>query len=151
MNKKMMSQKAQAALEIVPALVLIMLFICKILENINHTRTLHNILNAMSPLIIVVTAVLFIWSSRYGKQPSDELSRELTLKATAVAVKAELCAAVIVGIFMHLQGNRRHDEYFRITGGDVCMFGVFLCGVFFIAKNITFLWLDRTPKAEEDE
>jgi hypothetical protein len=31
------------------------------------------------------------------------------------------------------------------------MFGVFLCGIFFIAKNIVFLWLDRTPKAEEDE
>lgn len=151
MKKRVVSQKAQAAFEIVPAAVLIMLFICKILENINHTETLHNILNAMSPLIIVLIVILFIWSSRYGKQPSDELSRELMLKATAVAVKAVLFAAVAVGFFMHLHGNYRHDEYYSITGGDVCMFAVFLCGIFLIVKNIAFLWLDRTPKAEEEE
>ena len=151
MKKKVMSQKAQAVSEIIAAMVQIVLFICKILENINHTRALHNILNVMSPVIIAAIIILIVWSSRYGKQPGDELSRELTLKATAVAVKAELCIAMFAGIFMHLHGNYRHDEYYSITGSDVVLFAVFLCGVFFIVKNIVFLWLDRTPKAEEEE
>ena len=151
MKKKELSQKAQAVSEFVSAMVMIILFICKILEKTNHTELMHNILSVMSLLAFIGVAFYVFLESKYKKQPSDELSRELMLKATYLAVKVELIAAVLVGIFMHLHGNHRHFEYYSITGGDVCAFAVFLCGVFFAVKNIVFLWLDRTPKAEEEE
>ncbi|MBO4492986.1 MAG: hypothetical protein J5724_01220 [Ruminococcus sp.] len=150
-KKKVISQKAQAVSELVSAVIMIILFICKILEDLNYTKAMHNILNIMSPLLLIAIAVFLLWSKRYEKQPSDELSRELMLRSTAIAVKAELCAAIAVGVYMHLQGNYRHDEYYSITGSDIVMFGVFLCGIFFIVKDCIFLWLDRTPKAEDDE
>lgn len=151
MKKRVLSQKAQAVSEFVSSLVMIIMFICGMLEKIYHTRVFHYIINVLSPLVIVVIVLLCVMSAKYKKQPSDELSRELMLKATDIAVKVELCAAVLVGIFMHLHGNHRHFEYYSIEGSDVCMFGVFLSGVFFAAKSIIFLWLDRTPKAEEEE
>ena len=150
-KKKELSLKAQAIAELVSAAVMILLFIGKMYENIFHNRALHNIINYTSPLIFVIIAAICVVSAKYNKQPNDELSRELTLKATEIAVKIELCVAVFCGIIMHLQGNRRHFEYYRIMGSDVCIFGVFLCGVYLAAKNIAFLWFDRTPKAEEEE
>ncbi len=151
MKKRVLSQKAQALSEFVSSMVMIILFICGMLEKIYHTRVFHYIINVLSPLILIGIVFFCAMSTKYKKQPSDELSRELMLKATDIAVRVELCAALLVGIFMHLHGNHRHFEYYSIEGSDVCIFAVFLCGVFLAAKNITFLWLDRTPKAEEDE
>ena len=127
------------------------MFTVGMLEKINHTRTLHTIIKISFPFIVIAMLILFFWSSKYKKQPSDELSSALSLRATAAAVKIELCTAAVVGVFMHMHGNHRHFEYYSITGIDVCMFAFFLSGIFFAAKNIAFLWLDRTPKAEEDE
>ncbi len=150
-GNKILSLKAQAVAELISAMIMVMLFIGKMYENIFHNRALHNIINYSSPLIIVLIVSAFVLMTRYKNQPNDELSRELTLRATEISVKVELIAAVAFGVIMHMQGNRRNIEYFSVMGSDVCMFGVFLVGVYFAAKNIVFLWLDRTPKAEEDE
>ena len=151
MKKRELSQKAQALSEFVSSMVMIILFICEMLEKIYHTKIAHYIINVLSPLILIGIVFFCVMSSKYKKQPSDELSRELMLKATDIAVRVELGTALLVGIIMHLHGNHRHFEYYSLTGGDVCIFAVFLCGVFLAAKNIVFLWLDRTPKAEEEE
>lgn len=150
-GRKTLSLKAQAVSELILAMIMIVLFIGKMYENIFHSRALHNIINYGAPFIIIAISSVFVIAVKFRYQPNDELSRELTLKATEIAVKIELCVAVFCGIIMHLQGNRSGDEYYRIMGSDVCIFGVFLSGVFFAAKSIIFLWLDRTPKAEEEE
>ncbi len=150
-GRKTLSLKAQAVSELILAMIMIVLFIGKMYENIFHSRALHNIINYGAPFIIIAISAVFVIAVKFRYQPNDELSRELMMKATDIAVRVELGTALLVGIIMHLHGNHRHFEYYSLTGGDVCMFGVFLCEVFLAAKSIAFLWLDRTPKAEEEE
>ena len=147
-EKKILSQKTQSVINFIIGVLIVLMFIIGALGKMQHSEVLHNISNIFFPFALGMIMFIFGVSLNRRKQPEDELSRELMLKAGSAAIFFVLLAILVFGITMDVIGSARDNPKFSI---DVVMFGQFVCGVYMAAKSAVFLWLDRTPKGEEEE
>ncbi|HPY86100.1 MAG TPA: hypothetical protein PLS20_13855 [Ruminococcus flavefaciens] len=150
-EKKILSQKTQSVINFIIGVLIVLMFIIGALGKMQHSEVLHNISNIFFPFALAMIMFIFGVSLNRRKQPEDELSRELMLKAGSAAIFFVLLAILVFGIAMDVIGSARDNPKFSIEGSDVVMFGQFICGVYIAAKSAVFLWLDRTPKGEEEE
>ena len=150
-NVKMISQKKQAVINIVMGCLIILMVIIKLIGKMQHSTVLQNVSNIVFPFALGIIIFIFGVSLNRRKQTSDELSRELMLRAGSITLFIELFVIIAMGIAMEIIGSSRGNVKFGIEGIDVMLFGTFICGVNIAARNAVFLWLDRIPKAEEEE
>lgn len=150
-EKKIISQKKQAVIGFIIGIINVLMFMIGTLEKMQHSTMLDNISDIFFPFAFGMLILIFGVSLSSKKQPGDELSRELMLKAGAIAIIFELLAVLVWGIGMDIIGSVRGNSKFSIEGNDVVMFVQLMGGVYIAARSAIFLWLDRTPKAEEDE
>ena len=146
-NNKVNTLKNQAWTNLICGAVTLPLYSVILLPETPLRRTLGDV---FASIIIVSVVVLCIRSSG-KKEKADELSIANMNRAGSISAGFAPTIVLAIGIFMHLRGNYRHEVNFNITGGTIVAFGVMLVSISIIVKNGIFLWLDRTPKAEEDE
>lgn len=147
-SRKPVTFRAQAVINLIFALLSMVIIVVGII-----TKYLHKTeaVDVFFVAVLVSIGVFCIVMTRFKKEPADELAKELMTKATAYSVNGVLAAAMLVGIIMHLEGNRRHIESYSITGEYVVWFAYLLTMLQGIMKNAIYLWLDRTPASDEEE
>lgn len=145
-KKKINTLKNQAWTNLICGAMTLPLYSVMLFLDTPQHRTLGNIYIVAVLAVIVVLCIL----SSGKKEAADELSTANMNRAGSISAFIAPCIILAVGIFMHLRGNYRGDSTYDITGGDICIFGVMLMNIIIIVKNGIFLWLDRTPKGEED-
>lgn len=102
-------------------------------------------------LAIITVVVLAALTSRYKKEPADELAKELMTKAAAYSAYVPIALITLIGIVMHLNGNRTDHEIYEIRGDHVLTLALLLMGIQYVVRYGMYLWLDRTPKSEDEE
>ena len=145
-KKKISTLKNQAWANLICGAMTLPLYTVMLFQDTPQHRTLGNI------FIVAVLAgiVVFCILSSGKKEAADELSTSNMNRAGSISAFIAPCIILAVGIFMHLRGNYRGDSTYDITGGDICVFSAMLMIINNIVKNGIFLWLDRTPKGEEE-
>ena len=146
-NKKVNTLKNQAWTNLICGAVTLPLYSVMLLPHTQLNKTLGNIF----VFIVIAVLVLLCIRSSGKKEQADELSAANMNRAGSISALIAPCIILAVGIFMHMRGNYRSDETFDITGEAIIIFGVMTAAITIIVKNGIFLWLDRTPKTEEDE
>lgn len=150
-GNKMISQKTQAVINLIIGIMIALIFIAEVIGRIMNSTVLHNVSSIFFPFAIGITMFVVGVSLERRKQPGDELSKELMLKAGSLALYFEVCAVAALGIAMEIAGSLRGNYKFSIEGKDVLMFATFICGVNLAARSVVFLWLDKTPKDWNEE
>lgn len=102
-------------------------------------------------LAIITLVVLVALTSRYKKEPADELAKELMTKATAYSAYVPIIIVALIGFVMHLNGNRTNHEIYEIRGDHVISLALLLAGIHCVVRYGMYLWLDRTPKSDDEE
>ncbi|ADU20902.1 hypothetical protein [Ruminococcus albus] len=97
---------------------------------------------------IAVYVVLLFIMGRYKKEPEDELSKDLKLKADAYTAHGLIVATMVYGIVLQTAGNHVHKV--SITGEMIMWFGYLMIGTYHVLRNAIYLRLDRTPESEEE-
>lgn len=146
-DKKVNTLKKQAWTNLICGAATLPLYSVMFMPDTPLRKILCNIFVVITMVIIVV---LCIYSSG-RKEQGDELSTANMNRAGSISAIIAPCIILAVGMFMHMRGNYIDKETFSITGGDIIVFGIMIANITIIVKNGIFLWLDRTPKAEEEE
>ncbi|MBR3283246.1 MAG: hypothetical protein IKI56_08110 [Ruminococcus sp.] len=146
-KKKVNSLKKQAWINLICGAVTLPLYSVMLLPETPLRKTLGNVFVFITLAVVVLLCIC----SSGKKEQADELSTANMNRAGSISAVIAPCILLAVGIFMHLRGNYIHNTTFGITGGDIIVFGVMIANISIIVKNGVFLWLDRTPKAEEEE
>ena len=146
-NNKINTLKNQAWTNLICGAAALPMYSVMLLPDTPFRKTLGNIL----VFIVMAVVVLLCIRSSGTNEKADELSTANMNRAGSISAAVAPFIVLAVGIFMHLRGNYRHDETFNITGAVIVVFGVMLANISIIVKNGIFLWLDRTPAAEEEE
>ena len=147
-SRKPVTFRAQAVINLIFSLLSMVIMVVGIITKYLH---LTDVMDVFVVAVLVCIGIFCIVMSRFKKEPADELAKELMTKATAYSVNGVLAAAILTGIFMHLNGNRCDIETYSITGEHVIWFGYVLALIHWIMKNAIYLWLDRTPASDEEE
>lgn len=146
-NKKINTIKKQAWTNLICGAVTLPMYFLILLPRTPLRRTMGDI---FAVITLTIVAVLSIYSSG-RKEKADELSTANMNRAGSISAVIPPCIIVAVGLFMQMRGNYIDKETFNITGENIIFFGIMIAIISMIVKNGVFLWLDRTPKAEEDE
>ena len=146
-NKKVNTLKKQAWINLICGAAPLPLYSIMLMPDTPMRKTLGNIFVVIA---LVIVALICICSSG-RKEKADELSTANMNRAGSISAIIPPCIIVALGLFMQMRGNYIDKETFNITGEDIIIFGIMMADIIIIVKNGIFLWLDRTPKAEEDE
>lgn len=150
-EKKILTQHGQAFVNLIWGIAMVLLPIATTIRKHFNSNTNGIFYRSMNMLAAFCALLLILYTSGLKKQPEDELSQSLMLKATATAAYVEIFAVAALSTGMLVTGILRNDETFSVTSFDVLNLAMFLCGVYHIARNAIFLWLDRTPKECDEE
>ena len=103
-------------------------------------------------ILAVITLVLLVaLTSRYKKEPADELAKELMTKAAAYSAYVPIIIIAVIGVAMTLIGNKTDIDSFPVTSDHVMGLALLLMGIHYVVRNGMYLWLDRTPKSDDEE
>lgn len=103
------------------------------------------------PGIIIAVLGFMIFTAKYKNQPEDELSKELMLKASVKSVYFESLSVGIIGLCVLIYEIKTNKSGITVNGNTILHLAVFLGAVYEVAKDVIFLWLDRTPKDWNEE
>lgn len=145
--RKSISVKGQAVVNLMFGAVVMALAVIALIS-----RTSGSI-RQQTPLFmaaIAVYLVLLFIMVRYKKEPGDELSKELKLKADAYTAKGLIVATIVFGMILQMACNHSHKVSVEITGEVVMWYGYLMLGAYHVLSNAFYLGLDRTPEAEEE-
>lgn len=101
--------------------------------------------------IIIAILGFMIFTAKYKNQPEDELSKELMLKASAKAIYFVILSVALLSTCVMLYEFKTNKNGITVNNTTILELATFLSGVYEVAKNSIFLWLDRTPKDWNEE
>lgn len=145
--RKSISVKGQAVVNLLLGVIMTVIAVAAMIS-----RSIGSI-RQQTPAVVAATAVyvvLLIISGRYKKEPEDELAKELMLKSTAYSAKGLIISTMVFGMAVNMACNRIHKDSVKITGEMVMWYGYLMIGMYYVLRNAFYLWLDRTPEAEEE-
>ncbi|WP_139199777.1 hypothetical protein [Ruminococcus albus] len=145
--RKPISVKGQALVNLLLGVVMTVIAVSAMIS-----RSIGSI-KQQTPTVLAAAAVyvvLMMISCRYKKEPGDELAKELMLKATAYSAEGLIIFTMVFGMIVHMACNRAHKANVCITGEMVMWYGYLMIGAYYVLRNAFYLWLDRTPEAEEE-
>ncbi|MBQ8966367.1 hypothetical protein [Ruminococcus sp.] len=101
--------------------------------------------------IVLFMAVMGYFEVRHKKEPADELSKELMLKATSYSAYAMIITVWALGFITTLISNKRGEEFIRVNSDNLMGLTMLLLGVYLIVRNAAYLLLDKAPAEDEEE
>lgn len=150
-NERLLSQKTQAVINLTSGVMIILMVLIGEIGKMQHSTVLNNISKILFPFALGAFMLVFGVVLNNERQRGDELSKELMHKAGSLSIFFEVFAVLAVAIAFEIMCHLSGNYQFSIETNDILMFGTFLCGVNLAARSGIFLWLDRTPRTEEDE
>ena len=95
-------------------------------------------------------AVMVFFEVRYKKEPADELSKELMMKATSYSAYAQIIVMWLGGFITMMAANKSDKDYIMVNSDNLMGVTMMLMGVYLMVRNGVYIWLDRTPADEEE-
>lgn len=146
-TRKPISQKGQAVCNLILGLLIV---VAEIVGRLTQGAARKSGVDAFFIVGLLIIAAMAVILSRRKNEPSDELSKDLMLKATSLAGIVSIAALFVFGCVLHLAGNYRYPEPLDFGYDDVLILTMAQAGVYLMAKNAIYLWLDRTPVADDE-
>ena len=150
-TRKPISQKGQAVCNVIYGALLTVTPIVSKITHAGADKGYRSFADAFFIATLVIVFVIAAMTYSRKAEPADELCKELMLKATGWSAPILISVVWLAGLIMTIVGNNSEEGVYAVTSDDMALLVILLTGVYMTSRNAIYLWLDRTPAADDEE